>query len=124
MTKALGKHVLIEFYGCSPETLTKTDYVEKAMVKAAKVSNARIVESLFHQFLPFGVSGVVVIEESHYTIHTWPEHGYAAIDLFTCSEDVMIEKAIQYLEDSFLPSRIERFEMDRGLILKLKPETV
>ncbi len=124
MTKALGKHVLIEFYGCSPETLTKTDYVEKAMVNAAKISNAHIVESLFHQFLPYGVSGVVVIEESHYTIHTWPEYGYAAIDLFTCSDEVLIDKAIQYLEDSFLPSRIEKVELDRGLILKFKTETV
>ncbi len=124
MSKALGRHVLVEFYGCSPETLTKTDYVEKAMLNAAKVSNAHIVETLFHQFLPYGVSGVVVIEESHYTIHTWPEHGYAAIDLFTCSDDVLIDKAIQYLEDSFLPTRIEKVEISRGLILKLKPETV
>jgi len=63
---------------------------------------------------------VVVIEESHYTIHTWPEHGYAAIDLFTCSDDVDVEAAIQYLKDHFKPSKIEKVEVDRGVNFKLE----
>jgi len=120
VTNALGRHVLLEFYGCPPGTLTSTDYVEDVLVGAARVSNAHIVNHLFHQFLPYGVSGVVVIEESHYTIHTWPEHGYAAIDLFTCSDDVDIEAAIQYLKDHFRPSRIEKVKVDRGVNFKLE----
>lgn len=114
--KALGTHLLIEMYGCDPKTLMGVDYVGHSMVRAARESKAKIVETSFHQFQPYGVSGVVVIEESHYTIHTWPEYGYAAVDLFYCSEEVEVDKAIEVLKESFKPQYISIIEMKRGVL--------
>lgn len=82
--KQLGKHILIEYYDCDSEVLKNTQLIEKYMIEAAKMAQATIVESVIHTFNPWGVSGVVVIEESHITIHTWPGYKYAAVDLFTC----------------------------------------
>ncbi len=120
MSQALGRHVLLEFFGCAPETLSRVNYVKDALLNSARISNAKIVDTLFHQFLPYGVSGVVVIEESHFTIHTWPEHGYAAIDLFTCSNDVDVENAVEYLRSTLQPENVERIEVDRGATFKLE----
>ena len=116
MRKALGTHVIVELFDCNPNTLTKKEYVERALVRAARESNAKIIDYFFHQFKPYGVSGVVVIEESHYTIHTWPEHGYAAIDLFFCSDDIDLDRAIEVLREEFQPDRISTVELLRGLL--------
>lgn len=83
---ALGKHLLVELHGCDPEALKSIDLIREAMVSAAREANATIVGVSFHEFSPFGVSGVVVIAESHLTIHTWPEYRYAAVDIFTCGD--------------------------------------
>ncbi len=115
----LGIHLLVEMYGCDPQTLKGVDYVGKAMERAAKESRAKVVEIFFHQFLPYGVSGVVVIEESHYTIHTWPEEGYAAVDLFYCDPNVDVDKAIEVLKEAFRPKHMTIMEVKRGLL----PET-
>lgn len=89
MTKqALGKHILVEFYNCPCEILNDVVRIEKCMLRAAKEAEATIINSAFHHFSPFGVSGVVVIQESHLAIHTWPEFGYVALDIFTCGESV------------------------------------
>ena len=74
------------------------DGVREAMVEAAKRSNASVVTDSFHEFKPYGVSGAVIIQESHFTIHTWPEHGYAAVDLFYCSNTVAVDIAVQTLD--------------------------
>lgn len=84
------------------------------MKNAAIIAGATIVGSSFHRFLPYGVSGVVVISESHLTIHTWPEYGYAAIDLFTCGEDTDPWKAFEYLKQVFGAKRTQVFEHRRG----------
>lgn len=88
MEKALGRHILCEAYGCDPEVLNDRRLVEELMVEAALDAGAEVREVAFHKFAPQGVSGVVVISESHLAIHTWPEYGYAAIDVFTCGERV------------------------------------
>ena len=80
----LGQHVLAEFFECDPNILNSNDKVEKYMIDAALECGATIVQKCFHMFNPYGVSGVVIISESHLAIHTWPELGYAAVDLFTC----------------------------------------
>jgi S-adenosylmethionine decarboxylase proenzyme len=82
--RALGRHVVIDLYGCDSDRLADVRGVERAMMRAARAAGAEVVKSIFHAFSPFGVSGVVVITESHLAVHTWPEHGYASIDLFTC----------------------------------------
>ncbi len=112
--QALGTHLLVELYGCNPNTIAHVHEVERALVDSAHTSNAHIVSHYFHAFEPYGVSGVVIIEESHYTIHTWPEHRYAAVDLFFCSETVDPQRAIEVLQERFQPERTEVMVVRRG----------
>ncbi len=85
------------------------------MRDAAIESEATVVAESFHEFKPWGVSGAVIIQESHYTIHTWPEHGYAAVDLFYCGGTVKVHRAIDVLRERFKPSRIKFLVVRRGL---------
>jgi len=112
--KTLGTHTILEFEGCPSQRLGNSGEVEQAFREAARRSNATVVDSLFHYFNPHGVSGVVVIAESHFSVHTWPEHGYAAIDFFTCSDDVNIDVAISHLKRCLQPKRIRRRNIPRG----------
>ena len=84
--KALGTHIVCELSGCDQSLLTDVDAVRDMMIGAAKAARATIMEVAFHRFQPQGVSGVVVLAESHISIHTWPELGYAAMDFYTCGE--------------------------------------
>lgn len=85
---ALGKHLLLELYDCNRALLNQIDKIKKILISAVKTANATVIDVSFHHFSPYGISGVVLIAESHLTIHTWPEHGYAAIDLFTCNDNI------------------------------------
>ena len=85
---ALGRHITVEFSGCDAEIIVDSHAVEKALLEAAEASGAHIIESSFHYFAPQGVSGFVINSESHYSIHTWPEYDYAAVDVFTCGEKI------------------------------------
>ncbi|GAW91889.1 adenosylmethionine decarboxylase [Calderihabitans maritimus] len=113
---ALGRHVLAEVYGCSFEILNDIDRVEEIMVQAALKAGAEVREVVFHKFSPQGVSGVVVISESHLAIHTWPELGYAAVDVFTCGERVNPWDACNYMKEMFEAEHVEAREVTRGII--------
>ncbi|HEY7536281.1 MAG TPA: adenosylmethionine decarboxylase [Thermodesulfobacteriota bacterium] len=82
--RALGRHLLAEYLGCDPKVLNDLERVKDCMLEAASYSGATVLGSSFHYFTPQGVSGVIVIAESHLAIHTWPEYEYAAVDIFTC----------------------------------------
>ena len=84
--QVLGRHVIAEYYGCSPELLDDQAGLVDQMVTAARRAGATPVKQEFHHFAPHGISGVVIIMESHLTVHTWPELRYAAVDFFTCGE--------------------------------------
>lgn len=112
---SLGSHLLIELFGCEGPLLEQESTVGDAMMEAARISEATIVEKSFHEFKPYGVSGAVIIQESHYTIHTWPEHGYAAVDLFYCGGTIKVHKAVEVLQERFKPSRIKFLVVRRGL---------
>jgi spermidine synthase len=86
--KSLGNHIVVEYFNCNPSLLNDVVYIEDAMIESAKKAEATIINSTFHHFSPFGVSGVVVIQESHLAIHTWPEYGFASVDIFTCGNTV------------------------------------
>ncbi len=113
--KVLGQHILIEFCNCDSFILNRTDLVQKHMTDAAIKSQATIVNSVFHHFSPYGVSGVVVIAESHLAIHTWPEYGYAAVDLFTCGTSVEPWTAFEHLKECFRAKSYTVKEMKRGI---------
>src|SRR5574344_1613675 len=82
----IGQHVLAEFLECDSNILNNPVLIEKIMLDAASECGATVAQKCFHMFNPYGVSGVVIISESHLAIHTWPELGYAAVDLFTCGD--------------------------------------
>lgn len=111
----LGRHILAEMYGCSEEILNNVHEIEKIMVKSALEAGAEVREVAFHKFSPQGVSGVVVISESHLTIHTWPELGYAAVDVFTCGNKINPWDACNYLTDSFKAEHMTATEVKRGI---------
>jgi len=112
---SLGSHLLIELFGCNGDALKTEEIVGKAMRDAAIESKATVVENSFHEFKPYGVSGAVIIQESHYTIHTWPEHGYAAVDLFYCGGTVLVHRAVDVLKERFQPEHIKFLVVRRGL---------
>lgn len=112
---SLGSHLLIELFGCNKQSLELEKTVGQAMRDAAVDSEATVVAQSFHEFKPYGVSGAVIIQESHYTIHTWPEHGYAAVDLFYCGGTVLVHKAVDVLKERFQPERIKFLVVRRGL---------
>ncbi len=113
---SLGRHLLVEYYDCDTEVLDSVEEIRNAMVKAAELSGATVINDTFHHFSPFGVSGVVVIAESHLAIHTWPEHKFAAVDLFTCGDDVDPWIGFNYLKDVLKSKYFTVMEMRRGLI--------
>jgi len=116
---ALGRQLTIEYYECAANVLLDKDLVEKALLQAAKNSGATIISSSFHGFTPQGVSGVVVIAESHFTVHAWPEHDYAAVDIFTCGDSIDLEVAINSMRDSFESKNVViSSDQNRGIISK------
>lgn len=118
--ETLGRHILVEFYNCNEDIMRDPVLVEKFMNEAARRADATIVNSLFHHFNPYGVSGAVIISESHLAIHTWPEYGYAAVDVFTCGDKINPWVAFDYLETVFEADRSESFEIPRGMVEKIK----
>jgi len=109
-----GQHLLAEYYGCPTALLDDKEAIEALLHRAAKSAGATVVASVFHRFSPQGVSGVVVIEESHLSVHTWPEGGYAAVDFYTCG-DCSPAKAHELLNRDLSPERSELLVVDRGL---------
>jgi S-adenosylmethionine decarboxylase len=93
----LGRHLIIEVYEADKSTINNPAELEKIFLEAARLANATVLSSHFHTYHPQGVSGVIIISESHFTVHTWPEYGYAAIDIFYCDDKVSVENAVQHL---------------------------
>lgn len=115
-SKYLGKHAIAEFYECNTSLLDDVDKIEELLTNAAIECGATIVEKCFHRFNPYGVSGVVIIAESHISIHTWPEYAYAAVDLFTCGTSCNTQKAYNYLIKAFKSKKSSYNELQRGLL--------
>lgn len=106
-------HILIELNGCNPLLLNDITYLTDLMKNAVIVAGATIVNETSHRFNPIGVSVVIVLEESHFSIHTWPEAGYAAADFFTCG-NCFPEKAIDILTKGVEAMYIETASVTRG----------
>lgn len=112
---ALGRHCIVEYYGCPQSVMDDLELIENAMTGAAREMGATIVASEFHRFNPHGISGMVIISESHLSIHTWPEYGYAAVDIFTCGEVIDPWLAHRLLRAAFQSERDSVTELRRGL---------
>jgi S-adenosylmethionine decarboxylase len=120
--KLMGRHILAEIYGCDFDILNDRQKIEEIMINAALEAGAEVRECVFHKFSPQGVSGVVVISESHLTIHTWPELGYAAVDVFTCGDRVNPWDACNYLSSRFKAKQLKAEETVRGIFPDNMPE--
>ncbi len=110
----LGRHVIIELWGCN-EAINDADRVKTAMLDAVKAANATLLNIYVHTFSPQGVTGVAVLSESHLSIHTWPEYGYAAADVFTCGETTQPKAAAEVLRAAFKATQADIKELTRGV---------
>ena len=114
--KGLGRHLIFELYDCDPAALDDTKKLEEALLKAAERAGMKVCGSAFHKFNPHGVTGVVIVAESHLSIHTWPEYGYAALDIFTCGEKSKPWEAYEEIAKILKPKNMNAVEVKRGLI--------
>lgn len=110
----LARHLLVELSGCDVHVLDDSEALRRALRRAAEAAGAHIVAEVFHPFAPHGVTGVVLLQESHFSIHTWPETGYAAVDFYTCG-DTRPELAIESLAADVGAERADVLEIERGL---------
>ncbi len=114
---ALGRHLLVELNDCNREVLNDLDLLRDAMLTAAIRCGAVVLGDSFHRFSPQGVSGVVVIAESHLSVHTWPEYGYAAVDVFTCGTTVNPQVAAEVLIEKLESRNHSLTEIPRGVLV-------
>ena len=92
-----GITCLLELYDCPPDILDNQQRIKEALREAVNHANATLLNEVSHQFSPQGVTALGLLAESHISIHTWPEHGYAAVDIFTCGNRAMPELACTFL---------------------------
>ncbi|MFQ5875971.1 MAG: adenosylmethionine decarboxylase [Dehalococcoidia bacterium] len=111
---ALGIQIVLELKGCNRGLLDDLAYIRGAMTEAADGVGAHILGESFHQFHPQGVTGIVAIAESHLCIHTWPEYGYAAVDIFTCGSSIEPHRAAHFLIDKLQSTEPTLMELKRG----------
>jgi S-adenosylmethionine decarboxylase len=113
---ALGRHLLLELKNCNLEVLNDLEFLKRCLYDAAQQIGATVVNECFYEFSPHGISGVLVISESHLCIHTWPEYGYAAVDIFTCGDSVKPELAIKPFVEKLGAKDSSYVELKRGIL--------
>jgi S-adenosylmethionine decarboxylase len=112
--KAIGRHIILEMWGC--QNLNSVDTAECALRDMVAALEVNLLDLRVYPFSPVGVTGVAIVSESHLVIHTWPEHGYAAVDIFTCGAPRDPQDAVDVLRRLFSPERIGVMEINRGQI--------
>ena len=117
---ALGKHLLLELIDCNHDLLNDIEYLRKVLSDTAVQIGATVLNDSFYQFTPQGVSGVVLIAESHISIHTWPEYNYAAVDVFTCGDVIQPKDAVKPLAEKLKAKTTTYMEIKRGVFMESK----
>ena len=110
--KAIGRHLILEMWGC--ENLNSVEATEQALREMVDALDVTLLDMKVYPFSPFGITGMAIVSESHLVIHTWPEYGYAAVDLFTCGARREPAAAVPVLRKHFDPERVQVMEMTRG----------
>jgi S-adenosylmethionine decarboxylase proenzyme len=124
---ALARHVLAEYYGCEPGLLDDPARLQPLLEAAVRAAKAVVIKTQLHHFSPQGVSGVVILAESHLAVHTWPEHGYAAVEIFTCGDHTDPAAGHRYLLQHLKPAHHTVQVLERGdlrLIQRFPPPEV
>jgi len=114
----MGIHVIAEFLGVNPEKISRVEKTQEILDRVIAKSGLHAISSSFHQFEPHGVSAVYLLSESHLSVHTWPEYGYVALDIFTCGDDEPALKAFELLVEEFEPKVVEKKIIRRNLYEK------
>jgi S-adenosylmethionine decarboxylase len=120
--EALGHHLLVELFDCNKDILNNEGKVKEILTSAAKICGAAVLNTSSHKFSPHGVSVIVMIAESHLSIHTWPEYNYAACDVFTCGNTLKPEDAAEYLVKKLQAKNFTLHEIKRGTLKLPKGE--
>ena len=113
----IGRHLILELWGCNSDSINSIETIERAMTETIEACGATLLDLRVYPFTPQGVTGVAILSESHLMIHTWPEHGYAAVDVFTCGYHTDPARAVPVLRRHFSPERVQVLEMNRGLMM-------
>lgn len=121
---ALGKHVLIELNECNKDLINDIEYLRRTLSDVARQIGATVIKDTFYQFTPQGVSGVVIIAESHLSIHTWPEFNFAAVDVFTCGDVIEPRNAVKPLAEKLKARSTSYIEIKRGVRSDIKAGVV
>lgn len=114
MYNTSGRHIVADFFGCSAKFLNNEKKIIQFLRRAAKESNSTILESTSFKFNPQGVTAMVVLKESHISCHTYPEHGFAAVDIYTCGKSTRPTQGIQYLKRALSPKKSKIWFLKRG----------
>lgn len=118
-----GSHIIMDLHGCDSDKLDDMDFCKETLEKAAIAANATIVKTAFHKFAPQGVTGICLVQESHLSIHTWPECGFAAIDIFMCGNEGDPQKARKYIRDALGGEEGQIIYIERGKIPGCEKDT-
>ena len=110
--KAIGRHIILEMWGC--QNLDSVQTAEKALREMVDALDVHLLDLHVYPFSPVGVTGMAIVSESHLVIHTWPEHGYAAVDIFTCGAPRDPQEAVNVLRRYYAPERVGVMEINRG----------
>lgn len=114
--KALGRHLIVEMWDVEPENLNDARLLEQALRDTVEAVDGTLLDVRVIEFPVHGVTGVAIISESHVAVHTWPEHGYAAVDIFTCNLEADVQAGIEAMAKHFLPGRTQVMEVRRGFL--------
>lgn len=104
----MGIHVIAELFGVDPERISRVDPLRRVLERVVSRSGLRVVHSAYHQFEPQGVSGFYRLRESHLSVHTWPEYGYVAVDIFTCGQEDAAIHALELLVSKLKPKQVKK----------------
>ena len=118
--KAIGRHIILEMWGC--QNLDSVEIAEQALRDMVVALDVNLLDLKVYPFSPVGVTGMAIVSESHLVIHTWPEYGYAAVDLFTCGAPRDPQDALAVLREHFQPERIGVMEINRGQMELSEPQ--
>lgn len=112
---ALGRHLLIELHGCEPGILDDLDRIRQMMLEAASKMCVTVLNVATHRFVPQGVTAIIMIAESHLSIHTWPEFRYAAVDVFTCNGEIP-DTVQSCIAETLKAEQVSAIEIKRGVV--------
>jgi len=116
MAKTLGLHILADLHGIDAERIDRVEDIRNLLETAVKVADLTKISSHYYQFQPHGATGVILLAESHISIHTWPEHGLATVDVYTCGDPTKAYRAMEYIVNTLEPKRVDKQVHERGTV--------